>query len=140
LVEPGECDQEVLMSPFNPCFASILLLTASLAACDEDQPAPTPRVVHDLRTTPALAAADVDRAIREKLADEQRLPLDVEVPSDADEVRYLLFAGELAAPPATFGALKAELGTHVMREVMHGGQDARRSVVFRDVAEGTYTV
>ncbi|WAS94985.1 hypothetical protein [Nannocystis punicea] len=150
------------MSAPRPLLTSILLSTALLTACDDDltgspaEPAELATVSAPERTeadrakllarrgrlaeSRALGQAKVDRALLDQLAAEQMLRVDVAVPSDAQQSRYVLFAGELPEAPTSLVALENEPGEGVRKEILLGGEDAARPALFRNVAEGTYTV
>ena len=138
------------MPASRPFFTAIFLSTALLAACDEepaespDEP-PSGRIQERMRqrasklaTTRELARADA-ASVADRLAAERWLRIDGAVPSDADQSRHVLLAGELAEAPATYAALKQDFGHRMEQEILLGGEDAARPVVFRDVAEGIYT-
>ncbi|MFY0536840.1 hypothetical protein [Nannocystis pusilla] len=86
-----------------------------------------------------LARGDA-ASVAERLAAERWLRVDGAVPADANQSRHVLLAGELAEAPATYAALKQDFSDRVKQEILLGGEDAARPVVFRDVAEGIYTV
>ncbi|WP_434420957.1 hypothetical protein [Nannocystis pusilla] len=86
-----------------------------------------------------LARADA-ASVADRLAAERWLRVDGVVPPDANETRHVLLAGEFAEAPATYAALKQKFSDRVAQEVLLGGEDVSRPVVFRDVAEGIYTV
>ncbi|MFZ6179948.1 hypothetical protein [Nannocystis pusilla] len=131
-------------------FTAILLSTALLAACDEE-PAESPDEPKSSRSDERMreragklaAVRELARAdaasVADQLAAERWLRVDGGVPADANQSRHVLLAGELTEAPATYAALKQDLGDRVVREVLLGGEDAARPVVFRDVAEGIYT-
>lgn len=126
---------------------AILLSTTLLAACD-DEPAESPgeraseRVrqrASELATVRELARADAT-SVADRLAAERWLRVDGAVPADANQSRHVLLAGALTEAPATYAALKQDFSDRVEQEILLGGEDATRPVVFRDVAEGIYTV
>jgi hypothetical protein len=152
------------MSPSRPLLTSLLLSTALLTACDDDlngSPAGSPA---ELATVPApdraeadraellarrgnrlvrvraLGQAKVDRDLLDQLVAEQWLRVDAAVPGDAQQSRYVLFAGELPEAPTSLTALEEEPGEGVRKEILLGGEDVARPALFRSVAEGTYTV
>ncbi|MCY0989083.1 hypothetical protein OV203_18245 [Nannocystis sp. ILAH1] len=129
---------------------AILLSTALLAACD-DEPAESPdeaargrisermkRRAGELGKVRELARADA-ASVADRLAAERWLRVDGAVPADANQSRHVLLAGELDEVPATYAALKQDFSDRVEQEILLGGEDAARPVVFRDVAEGIYT-
>ncbi|PCC71243.1 hypothetical protein SAMN02745121_04795 [Nannocystis exedens] len=135
------------MSASRLLFTYFLLSTALLPACD-DEPAdpPSERVrerarerARSLATVRELATAKADRGVAERLAAGRWLRVDAAVPPDTDQSRHVLLAGELTEVPATYEALKQDHGERVEQEIMLGGEDATRPVVFRDVVEGTHT-
>lgn len=139
------------MPASRPLFTAILLSTALLAACD-DEPAESPgerasgrineRVrqrASELVTVRELARAD-GASVADRLAAERWLRVDGAAPADANQSRHVLLAGELTEAPATYAALKQDFGDRVEQEILLGGEDATRPVVFRDVAEGVHTV
>lgn len=140
------------MPASRPLFLMALFLsTAPLAACD-DEPGESPgepasgrihervrKRAGELAKVRELARADAG-SVADKLAAERWLRVDRAVPADANRSQHVLLAGELGEAPATYAALKQDFGDRVKQEILLGGEDAARPAVFRDVAEGIYTV
>lgn len=126
------------MKPMTLPYALFITL---ILGCDfEDLSGPAPRST--LAEQRELGQAPVDDALHHRLAAERQLLVDPDGIGEVDQIRFALFAGTLADPPAHLGALRTDpaLRGKVLRDRLLGGVDSRSAAVFDDVAEGSYTV
>lgn len=104
------------------------LLTPSLLGCDADP----------------MSDGEADATDRKHPLNQagSALVVDARVPSDASQVRLVLFVGDIGEPPANLDAIEdnAEFAPMIQSRIVLGGRDATGLANFRAVAADTYTV
>lgn len=94
-----------------------------------------------LKEDRALADAYAGGKLGDGLLAARALLVDARAPKDVDQSQHYLFVGAITAPK-TYSELIAASSSDGAKpkQAMLGGEDAARSVVFRDIEPGTYTV
>lgn len=128
------------MHPLRRLLPLLLACPAPLlAACDPEADAASGSSLVEHR---ALAEAHASGRALDSLASARQLLVDPRLTVDAEQVRFFLLSGALADNPATLAALRSARDRRggFTREILLGGEDARRPAVFEGIAAGAYTV